>query len=95
MREPEVVLGGLEALPNRAGPPDKFVDEFGDRIALEPGRYRAEVHRLIGHHDEQVELEMASADTAVPSYIVRLRRMSDGKSPPHLERLPNFSPAQK
>lgn len=90
----QIVFGGLEALPNRNTPPDRFVDEFGDWVSLDPGRYRATVCRLVGHHSKEVEQEMNQSNQDIPSYVVMLHRLLDAEEPPHLETVPNFSPYQ-
>jgi hypothetical protein len=87
----EVVFGGLEALPVREGPAERFVDEFGDRIECDPGRFQVTVHRLIGQHAEDVEGLMASSSSRVPCWVLVLRRLEDHEPPPHLDALPDLS----
>lgn len=91
----EVVFGGLEALPTRGGSPDRFVDEFGDRVAFDPGRYQVIVHRLAGKHSNQVNESIDDADMEVPSYVIAIRPMDEGRHVSRLESLPNLSPFQE
>lgn len=89
-----IVLGGFEAVPAQGEPPDKFVDEFGDRVAVEPGRYQVIVHRLTGDHPEEVGRMLESADPPIPAYVIQMRPLAQGVALDPLEAMPDLSPLQ-
>jgi hypothetical protein len=86
----ELIVGGLEVVPNAEDGEELYIDEEEyERIRCEPGRYHVEVYRLV-HGDVDPELR----PMRLPHYVVRLVPFAAGEDPPRLSVLPALSTLQ-